>query len=126
MGKRKMGPAEREAERRKREQHWRRHMAAWRREGGLQVAYCRKHGLASADFSWWKSELARRDAVAKRSSRPRAPAVPFVPVQVVARDTEGPVCEVLLRNGRRLRIGRNCEPNWVAKVASALEAAGPC
>jgi hypothetical protein len=110
---------------REREQRWRRHLAAWRQRGTTQAEYCRAHGLAPADFSWWKHELARRDAVARCGSTPRAPAS-FVPVQVVARNAESPVCEVVLRNGRRLRIGTECEPEWIAKVAAVLEAAGPC
>jgi len=125
MGKRKKGRGKREAGRREREQHWRRHMAAWRQGGWIQAEYCRKHGLAPADFSWWKSELARRDAVAERGTG-SAVAAPFVPVEVVAREAESLACEVILRNGQRLRIGRECEPDWIAKLAGALEGAEGC
>lgn len=129
MGKRKKVEAERKATReeayREREQRWRRHRTAWRRSGTTQAEYCRKQGLAPADFAWWKSELARRDAVAKRGRLSRAPT-PFVPVQVVARAAESPACELILRNGQRLRIGRSCEPDWIAKLAGALEGAEGC
>jgi hypothetical protein len=125
MGKRMKGQAAWEVRQQEREQLWRQHLAAWRQRGTTQAEYCRAHGLAPADFSWWKHELARRDAVVGRCSTPCAPA-PFVPVQVVARNAESPVCEVVLRNGRLLRIGTECEPEWIAKVATALEAVGPC
>jgi hypothetical protein len=125
MGKRKMEQPEREARRREREQRWRRHLAAWRQRGTTQAEYCREQALAPADFSWWKHELSRRDAVAGRGKTPHVSA-PFVPVQVVAHNAESLVCEVVLRNGRRLRIGTECEPGWIAKVATALEAASPC
>jgi hypothetical protein len=114
-----------EVRQREREERWRRHVAAWRVRGTTQAEYCREHGLTAADFSWWKHELARRDGVAEQKRPPRA-AAPFVPVQVVARNAESLVCEVVLRNGRRLRIGTECELEWIAKVATALEAAGPC
>jgi hypothetical protein len=54
-----------------RELHWRNHVAAWRTSGLTQAAYSREHGLAPADLSWWKHDLARRDL--KRKAE-RAPA----------------------------------------------------
>ena len=125
MGKGKIGRGAKEAARREREQYWRRHLAAWRRTGSLQVMYCRKHGLAPENFSWWKRELARRDTEAGRVSG-RPAQVSFVPVQVVSRTAEGLDCEVVLRNGQRLRFGRACEPDWIAKLAGVLEGAEGC
>lgn len=108
-----------------REKRWRGHLAAWRKDGTTQAEYCRAHGLTPADFSWWKHELARRDAVAKRSTQ-KAGTTPFVPVQVVTRNAESVLCEIVLRDGRRLRVGSECAPEWIAKVAAALEACASC
>jgi len=111
---------------REREQRWRQHLRAWRKEGGSQAAYCRKAGLEPADFSWWKHELARRDGKARRAAKKRVGKAAFVPVQIVAREEQGLVCEVLLRNGRRLRLGAACEPAWIGEVARVLEGVAPC
>jgi transposase len=112
-------------QRQERERHWRRHVAAWRRSGLTQAEYCRQQGLAAADFSWWKSDLARRDAARSQIATRQAPAS-FVAVPVVTCRAEDSACEVLLRNGRRMRVGAACEPGWIAKLATALEVADPC
>ena len=114
-----IGQTEGELRRQERERRWQGHLAAWRRSGWNQAEYCRQHGLAPADFSWWKRELARRNSAAQSTSQ-------FVPVQVVTRGTEATGCEVVLCNGRRLRIGTEVDPGWVAKLAAALEGGVSC
>ena len=106
--------------RREREQRWVKYVAAWRQSGMSQAEYCRRHGLAPADFSWWKHQLIRRE---KKKVRHEAPV--FVPVQVTNSAGEA-AYEVVLRNGRCLRMGRGIEPEQAAKMVCALEAAGPC
>jgi hypothetical protein len=106
--------------RQRREQHWRSHVAAWRRSGGSQAEYCRRHNLNPAYFSFWKYELARRDERAK-------PEAAFVPIKLEpAVVTEIFVCEVLLRNGRRLRLGPQISAARVEELATALERLPPC
>lgn len=120
------GAGRREEAYRDREQRWRQHLGAWRREGGSQAAYCRKAGLEPADFSWWKHELSRRDGKARRAVKKRPVKEAFVPVQIVAREGVEMICEVLLRNGQRLRVGAACEPAWIGEVARVLEEVKPC
>lgn len=110
---------------RDREQRWRGHLKAWGRSGWSQAEYCRRRGLAAADFSWWKGELTRRDAAARRKAG-RVSTARFVPVQVIAGNGGSAACEVILRNGRRMRVGAACEPGWIAKLATALEVTTPC
>jgi hypothetical protein len=119
------------AGRREREAGWRRHLAAWRGSGLTQAEYARRHSLKPADFSWWKHELARRDRQVRREATravarpaPRTPPL-FVPVALTT-TADSAACEVLLRNGRRLRVGGGAESAWVAELAAALEAAGSC
>ena len=119
MGKRVGGPSARDVQRVERERRWQGHVSAWRQSGSNQAEYCRRHGLAPADFSWWKHALARRGLTAP-------PAPQFVPVPVITRSSEATGCEVVLRNGRRLRLGQEIDPGWVAKLAAALEASAPC
>lgn len=119
MGERVGGQSERATRRVERQRRWQAHLAAWQRSGLSQAEYCRQHGLAPADFSWWKRELAKRGLTTP-------PPAPFVPVQVIARGADTTGCEVVLRNGRRLRLGPDIDPAWVAKLAAALEASAPC
>ncbi len=126
--RRKTGQTEWEARQREREQRWRKHLEAWQRSAWSQAAYCRRHGLTPADFSWWKHELARRDQAAQSAPATTAACTPFVPVAITADSATLPdmVCEVVLRNGRRLRVGRDCPPDWLAAAATALETPRPC
>jgi hypothetical protein len=116
-----------EERQREREAGWRRHLATWRAGSTTQASYCRRHGLAPADFSWWKYELARRDGrEATGQIKPGFQAQPrFVPIQLKT-GQESPVCELQLRNGRRLRIENGVDVRWVAELAAALECEVPC
>jgi hypothetical protein len=133
-----------EARQREREARWRGHVQAWQGSGDSQAAYCRQHGLTPAEFSWWKHELARRDGQRRTTkagdarSTARTPAAwagrervgavaqaPFVPLQLTAART-GSVCDVELRNGRRLRLADGADPRWVAALAAALEETHSC
>ena len=110
-----------------REGRWRKRLEAWRGSGLSQAGYCRQHGLSPVDFSWWKHELLRRDRERGGARQPPAKTAPaFVPLALqTARVEAVHGCEVLLRNGRRLRIGTGVSPRWVAELAAALELEPP-
>jgi hypothetical protein len=116
-----------EVRQREREARWRAHVDGWRSGGTTQAAYCRQHGLTPAEFSWWKHELARRARrCADKQGGPGGEVVGgFVPLRLTAERT-GSVCEVELRNGRRLRLADGLDPRWVAELAAALEDARAC
>ena len=122
-----MGKQTWELRQQERETLWRKRVGAWSRSGLSQAAYCRQQGLAPADFSWWKHELARRDGLAAASpAQPSSERLPqFVPLQVTAVNTRG-ACALELRNGRRLQIDSGTDPRWVAELAAALEDNAPC
>lgn len=105
--------------------------AFWRREvwgqagSGVSVrAWCRTRRLNEATFYWWRRELGRRDA--------RQPAVSFVPVQVTG---DGPAdrlreppesdchvgLEIVLTDGRRVRITGPVNPRLLTDVLDILE-----
>jgi transposase len=103
-----------------REGQWRGHLAAWQRSGSSQAAYCRQHGLAQADFSWWKGEIARRD------TRTAAAAPAFVPVSVMSMPQVAPYSfELSLRGGRVLRFDQRVDAAALGAVLRVLEAAVP-
>lgn len=117
-----------EARQREREQRWRKHLAAWKQSALSQAAYCRRRGLPPVAFSWWKHELTRRDQAVRpaAAAQTEPPAASFVPITISAEHVADVICEVVLRNGRRLRVGRDCPPDWLAAAATALEAARSC
>ena len=138
----KSGVGERQAaweqRQQEREARWRGHLRAWQRGGGSQAEYCRRHGLLPADFSYWKHELARRD---RRNGESAGKAellgagaltqakAPFVPVMLKPEKMLGGAaeydCELVLANGRRLRIGPAVTVERVIELAAALESL-PC
>lgn len=123
MGKRHDDQTAWELRQNERESRWRKHLEAWRDGGRSQAEYCRQHGLSPVDFSWWKHELLRRDRERAGVRPPPAKSTPaFVPLTLqTACVAEVHACEVLLRNGRRLRIGTGVSPRWVAELAATLE-----
>ena len=119
---------------------WRTVIGEWSSSGQAKVAFCRARRLSPSAFHWWKGELARHDAVqGKRpvSAGPRqdggANASPFVPLRVVAsvgrsaagqvsaREADGGGLEVVLANGRRVRVGSDFDGGLLAKVVAVLE-----
>ena len=99
--------------------------SSWRRivrkqaGSGLNVrAWCRKHGVQEHAFYVWRRELARRDAEEVRPA--------FVPVHVAdvaAPRGEGRV-EIILADGRRVRIRGRVDRQSLADVLAVLASFG--
>ena len=76
-------------------------------------------GRQRAAFYWWRRKLERRD-------QPKQPA--FLPVHVVAEEASEPATrgiEVVLANGRCLRVGPGFDPHTLVTLVDLLEAGGP-
>ena len=128
-----------------REVYWRQALADWSRSGLSKVAFCRERGLSPSALHWWKGELARGDSArGSRSARPcsakgvgsgsEAKAKPaFVAVRVAAGAADGAAVppraagraegavEVVLGNGRRVRVGSGFEAEVLVRVVGVLE-----
>lgn len=113
---------------------WRRRLVEWASCGETQAAYCRRHSLDQNTFSGWKRRLkfsAGGDRDARIGAAPGRDALPaFIPLRWSgAGNTAAPapvaVAEVVLRNGRVLRIPAAYDVHAAARLAAALEAA-PC
>jgi transposase len=103
---------------RSREPYWRLIVARWKSSGLSARAFCRAEGVNEPKFYWWRRELIRRD-----QSKPN-PA--FLPVRVVADKPEprtGSV-EVILANGRCVRVGVGFDPHTLVQVVELLEDGG--
>jgi transposase len=98
-----------------REPYWRQVLARWRRSGLSVRAFCRAEGVSEPAFYWWRRRLDQVDH--------KKPA--FLPVHVVAdeaRETATGGIEVVLANGRCLRVGPGFDPDTLVKVVDLLEA----
>jgi transposase-like protein len=99
-----------------REPYWRHVIARWKRSGVSVRAFCGAEGLNPMTFYWWRRELTRRDQ----------PQPAFLPVHVLAETTEpSPVgIEVVLANGRSVRVGAEFDPGTLLRVVELLEQGG--
>lgn len=110
---------------------WRRLLGDWERSGLSQAAFCRERGLSPQTFSGWKRELGRRDALRAPGSGRAEGRMGFVPVRVVGtrgRDGErfAGGLEVVLGNGRRIRVGAGVDAALLARVVAVLEGGPSC
>lgn len=105
------------------QQFWRRMVGGQARSGLSIRAWCRKHSLREPSFYWWRAQLARTDRRVK--ARPCKPTL--VPVRVSSEDTAGPesLIEIVLSNGRRIRVRGPVDRRVLADVLAALETP-PC
>jgi transposase len=97
----------------RKEQEWRGWMERWQKSGQSVRAFCTAHGLSEPSFYSWRRALSRRSA----------PQPAFVPVRLLTEPAEAasfPV-EVLLSNGRRLRVTADCDAATLARFVQAIE-----
>jgi hypothetical protein len=95
---------------------WQRLVSAQGRGGQTVAAYCRERKLCASHFFWWKKRL--------HASAPEK----FLEVKLAATapapGTVGdPRVEVVLKNGRCLRVGPGFDRELVRALAAVLESA---
>ena len=98
-----------------REPHWRRVLARWRRSGLSVRAFCRAEGVSEPSFYGWRRKLDQADH--------KKPA--FLPVHVVTEEAKEPATrgiEIVLANGRCLRVGPGFDPHTLVTLVDLLEA----
>jgi len=93
---------------------WRGLISEHRNSGQNIAAFCRKRGVPTSQFFAWRKRLSR------------APAPPFVEVQVVEKmprqqTAPGQAIEVHLDGGRRLFVAPGFDAAHLRAVVSALE-----
>lgn len=103
---------------------WAKRVERWKRSGLSAEEFSVREGFRAARLSWWKWYLARneprRDAAALRKPQ-------FVPARVVERGNTtctSPSVEVVLANGRVVRVTGAVEPQLLMEAIRVLEAAG--
>ena len=100
------------------ERQWRRWIARWQHSRSSVAAFCARHGLSPARFYAWRRTLQRRDA---------QPA-PFVPVPVVPDRASTPASplEVVLTDGRLVRVSPGFDATTLRQVLAVLREGPPC
>src|SRR4051794_23730115 len=105
----------------RKEQHWRQWIERWQHSDLSVRAFCQRHHLAVPSFYAWRRTLRQRDAQAQ----PVAAPVTFLPVHVQQDDSEPPALELVLANGRCLRIPHGYDAAHLGDIVRALEGL-PC
>jgi transposase-like protein len=101
------------------ERYWRRVVRHWRHSKLSVRAFCRQQGLQESNFYAWRRTLRQRDAL----------DAAFVPVQVVAEPHghgRSPAVELVLANGRLLRLGPGFDAATLQRLLTLLEEGRPC
>jgi len=114
-----------------RARHWQQVLIEWQRSGLTQAAFCRREGITPATFYWWKRRLGVDGKPSARVARPNQRDESFVEV----RPTQSavvpvglvppivPIYEVVLPNGRSIRVGERFDPETLSRLIMAVEAA---
>jgi transposase len=102
------------------EQHWQQLIERWQSSGLSVRAFCERHRLALPSFYAWRRTLQQRGCLLRPSQVP-AP-VTFLPVHVQPDDpAPRPSLELVLANGRCLRIPAGFDPAVLQALLAALE-----
>jgi hypothetical protein len=102
----------------RKEQHWRRYLQLWQHSNLTVRDFCDRHHLGEASFYAWRRLLRQRDAV----------AAPFVAVHVIPDEQPPPASplEVVLADGRCIRVPIGFDPVTLQRLLAILEEASPC
>lgn len=105
-------------------------LRAWERSGEALTRFAATHGLKAGRLARWAKRLGRRET--RRGGRSGAGAVPlklrFHPVELVggARGLETSAIEVVLLDGRRVRVPAGFAGDDLDRVLGVLEGRGRC
>jgi transposase len=103
------------------ERFWRRMIKRWRRSQLTVRDFCAQEQLAEALFYGWRRTIAARDRQAKPvpAAAPSQALATFLPVRVVPATASA--IEVVLDNGRVLRLGNGFDPDLLRQLLAVLE-----
>ena len=97
-----------------RERRWRRLLAKWNTSGLKASEFCAQEGVTPTALAHWRKEIAARDARRTGAADPL-----FVPVHV-APPPASPL-DVVLPNGRMIRVPPGFDPDQLRAVVAVLE-----
>jgi hypothetical protein len=99
----------------------------WRESKRTAAEYAAEHGLHAGTLAAWGSKIGSAGAESEAASRP----VAFLPVRVAGQvgKESAPmmsVMEVVLLNGRRVRVGKEFDGDAVARLLDVAEGGRGC
>jgi hypothetical protein len=120
------------------EQAWRKRMREYARSGLTIRQFCEQEGLVAHQFSWWRSELNRRDAKStsmvnrasnRKSTQRTKPdnqslaktSQRFVPVEIKPSPRDEASIEIILDQPPRLRVSSGFDAELLREVVGVLE-----
>lgn len=120
------------------ERAWRKRMRQYERSGLTIRQFCEQEGIVAHQFSWWRSELKRRDtkstSVGKRARhkksrlRTKSDNKPlantsqrFVPVEIQPSPRGDASIEIILDQPPRLRVSSGFDAELLREVVGVLE-----
>lgn len=104
------------------EQYWRQLIQRWQHSGLSVRDFCLRHHVAVPSFYAWRRTLRQRDRLTDQPT----PPLTFLPVHIRHDDGEPqPPLELVLANGRCLRIPHGFDVDHLRDVLLTLEAV-PC
>ncbi len=105
------------------ERKWTRILEKWRQSGLAGTAFCRKRRYPQSAFRFWLKEIPHRQS--RRKSREKKSALRFLPARVVPDNATfngfAPL-EVVVSNGRAVRIASDFDSALLQKLLDVLEA----
>lgn len=106
-------------DRRERQRHefWQQHVDAWQHSGMSISAYCAEHALSESAFCAGQRALENRDEAPRPTD---SEPIRWVPVQIVPMPNASPL-ELVLTDGRVIRVPSNFDPQALRRLLSALE-----
>jgi hypothetical protein len=109
------------------ERHWRKVIGEAARSGVSIRRFCQQRRLKESQFYWWQRELKKRQQARTLASQSRSKAgkeakqATFALVSEDGSEVGSAGIELVLRDGRRLRIGKGVDEDTLRTVVGVLE-----
>lgn len=96
------------------QQFWQDHVAAWEQSGITQAEYCRRQGLNTKLFGYWKRKLCKKPAA----------GLTFVPVAIKPSETtivkQAATLRLVIRGGSFIEIGDGFNQDTLRRVLDTV------
>ena len=106
-----------------RERRWQRLVSQWSASGLSQAEFCRRRGLQAVTFSWWKRKLGKAPSPAFVEVDPDSGDVRASSPIAGAGDPGIEMYEVLLGNGRLIRVPPSFDDGALTRLIAVVESA---
>lgn len=105
------------------ERYWRKTIREAARSGLSIREFCRRHDLKESQFHWWQRRLRASGRASAKSKPTEESSASFALVSEEGGAVEAGL-ELVLADGRRLRIGRGVDEETLRTVLAAVETTG--